>query len=111
MTIHPTTEIMPLETDSHGVIHVGKTRVTLESVILSFLDGSTAEEIAQQYPSLKLADVYSVIGYYLRNQTEVDAYLKQRKQQADETRKQNESRLDPVGIRERLAGRRAGGKS
>ncbi|MEO0869309.1 MAG: DUF433 domain-containing protein, partial [Cyanobacteria bacterium J06642_11] len=39
-------------------------------------EGATAEEIVEQYPSLQLADVYSVISYYLRRKTEVDAYLK-----------------------------------
>jgi uncharacterized protein (DUF433 family) len=30
----------------------------------AFQDGATAEEMAQQYPSVPLADIYSVIGYY-----------------------------------------------
>lgn len=55
MAMHPTTEIIPLETDPHGVVHVGKTRATLDSVILSFLDGSIAEAIAQHYPSLPIS--------------------------------------------------------
>ena len=34
----------------------------------------TAEEIVQQYPTLDLADIYTVIAYYLRNREDVDAY-------------------------------------
>jgi len=56
-----------------------------------------------------LADVYSVIAYYLRRRAEVDAYLQQRRELAEKIRKQNESRFDPSGIRERLLARRAGG--
>ena len=100
------TETLPLETSSDGVIRIGRTRVALETVITAFRDGATAEEIAQQYPSLQLADIYSVIGYYLRHRSEVDAYLLERAQQADKVRQQNEARFDPSGIRDRLLARR-----
>jgi hypothetical protein len=43
----------------------------------------TAEEIAQQYPTVPLVDVYSVITYYLRHKPEVDAYLNEREVLAD----------------------------
>ncbi|MBZ0170471.1 hypothetical protein MELA_02927 [Candidatus Methylomirabilis lanthanidiphila] len=102
------TDVLPLETDADGVVRVGDTRVTLDTIIMAFTDGATAEEIAQQYPSLELADVYSVIGYYLRHQTEVDAYVRQRAQQATQIRQHNEARFDPAGIRDRLVVRRSG---
>lgn len=101
------TETLPLETDADGVVRVGKTRVTLETVILAFSDGATAEEIAQQYPSLQLADIYSTIGYYLRHRDEGDAYLRQRAHQAGEVRNLNEARFDSFGVRARLLARRS----
>jgi len=103
------TETVPLVTDIDGVIRVGKTRITLDTVISAFLDGATAEEITHQYPSLDLADVYSVIAYYLRRRSEVDAYLQQRQEEAEKIRRWNESRFDPSGIRDRLLARRASG--
>ena len=105
MTIPATTETIPLETDMQGIIHVSKTRVTLDTLVIAFKDGATAEEIAQQYPSVPLADVYQIIGYYLRHQSEVESYLSERRQNADEIRKRNEARSDPVGIRNRLLAR------
>jgi len=99
-------EAIPLEADTNGVIRVGKTRATLGTVIAAFSEGATAEEIVQRYPSLNLADVYHVIGYYLRRPSEVEAYLQQRKAQSDAVRKQNESRFDPQGVRDRLLTRR-----
>ena len=99
------TETLPLETDADGVVRVGKTRVTLDTIIMAFTDGATAEEIAQQYPYLQLADIYSVIGYYLRHRSEVEAYLRQRAQQAEHVRQQNEARFDPSGVRDRLLAR------
>ncbi len=106
MALSFATESIPLATDADGVIRVGKTRITLETVIAAFLEGATAEEIVQQYPSLDLADIYHVIGYYLRRPTDVAIYLHQRKAQAEDVREQNETRFDPVGIRNRLLVRR-----
>ena len=106
MVLAPTTEVIPLTVDVHGVLRVGNTRVTLDTVLAAFADGATAEEIVQQYPSLHLADVYSVIGYYLRHASEVDSYLQQRREQREAIRQQNEARFDPHGVRDRLLARR-----
>lgn len=97
---------VPLKTDIDGVVRVGSTRVTLDTVIATFKEGATAEEIVSQYPSLSLANVYAVIGYYLQRQSEIDAYLSQRQRKADEIRQQNEARFNQQGIRERLLARR-----
>jgi uncharacterized protein (DUF433 family) len=107
MTLLIASEPVPLETDVDGVVRVGKTRVTLDTVITAFMEGATAEEIAHQYPSLFLADVYSVIAYYLRRRSEVETYLRRRKQRAEAVRQQNEARFDPVGVRDRLLARHA----
>lgn len=93
---------VPLGTDADGVVRVGKTRVTLDTVVAAFQDGATAEEIVHQYPSLRLADVYVVIGYYLEHQAEVHAYLGERERRAEEVRRENEARFDPQGVRDRL---------
>lgn len=109
MSSSSVTEIIPLLTDSAGVIRIGGTRVTLDTVVAAFCDGATAEEIVQQYPSLNLADVYHVIGYYLRRTPEVEAYLQARRADAEALRRQNETRFDPQGVRARLLARRSGG--
>ena len=106
MALSFATEVIPLAADADGVVRVGKTRVTLDTVVTAFTDGATAEEIVQQYPSLNLADVYQVISYYLRRPSEVEAYLQQRKAQAGTVRRQNETRFDPQGVRDRLLVRR-----
>jgi uncharacterized protein (DUF433 family) len=102
-----TTEHMPLVTGTDGVMRIRAGRAfTLDSVASAFLDGATAEEIAQQYPSASLADVYQVIGYYLRHSTALESYFAERQRQSSETRRTNESRWPPGGIRERLLARR-----
>lgn len=104
------TDPIPLHMDIDGVLRVGGTRVTLDSVIGTFSDGATPEEIVQQYTSLDLADVYAVLGYYLRHQAEVEVYLKRRQQQAQAVRQQNARRTNTHEIRERLLARRAQSK-
>ncbi|MFN8475460.1 MAG: DUF433 domain-containing protein [Anaerolineae bacterium] len=108
MTLSLSVDTIPLHSDADGVVRVGTTRVTLDTVVSAFVDGATPEEIAQQYPVLRLADVYQVIAYYLYHQPEVEAYLQQRYAQADVVRRETESRLDPSGVRERLVARRQG---
>jgi len=96
---------IPLARDAHGVYRVGGTRVTLDLVVRSFNRGATAEEIVQKYDSLRLPDVYQVIGYYLKHADELAEYF--------ETRAREEERLlsshpewSPKGLRDRLLARR-----
>jgi uncharacterized protein (DUF433 family) len=105
MTLVIATEPTPLRLNEDGVVLVGNTRVTLDTVVAAFLEGATAEEIVEQYSSLQLADVYSVIAYYLRRKTEVDDYLKIRQERAAQVRQENERRFNPIGIRDRLMAR------
>ena len=109
MSLIVTNQPIPLAADADGVVRVGNTRVTLDTVITAFREGATPETITQQYPSLALADVYAVIGYYLNHRPEIHAYLQQREQAAALVRKENETRFDPDGVRERLLARRQAG--
>ena len=104
MSILP--EPVPLSTDADGVVRIGGTRVTLDTVVAAFREGATAETIAEQYPSLQLDQVYTVVGYYIRHQAEVNEYLERRRQAAARVRQENEGRFPPLGIRDRLLARR-----
>jgi len=97
---------VPLTTWGDGVVRVGKTRVTLDSVVSAFVKGASLEDIARRYPSLELADVYAVIAYYLRHHADVESYLRDRERQRAEVRWENELRFDPAGVKERLLVRR-----
>ena len=109
MAFPATTEVIPLRSDEDGIVRVGDTRVTLDSVVWAFRAGATPEEIAQRYPTLRLRDIYSVVSYYLHQTEEVDAYLRRQQDLAAAVRATVEARHDPVGIRERLLARRNGG--
>lgn len=105
MTFTIEAEPVPLTEDADGVIRVGSTRVTLDSVIAAYETGSTAEEILLSYPSLRLADVYAVITYYLRHRAEVGAYLAQEEARDTQTRREVEAEFNLAALRERLLGR------
>src|SRR6266446_4898580 len=94
---------VPLEADGDGVIRVRGTRVTLDAVVEAFRRGCTAEEIAQQYPTVSLADVYAVLGYFLGHEAEVTAYVGERASGHDAVRRESERRFDPQGVRDLLA--------
>lgn len=66
-----------------GTIRIGKTRVSLESVVHQFSLGATAEEIAQKFPALKLAEVYAVIAYFLNNHEQVAKYVLDQEAESD----------------------------
>ncbi len=83
MMVTPTVSI-PIEKDAHGAYKVAGTRVTLDVLVAAYQQGDAPEQIHEGFPSLKLADIYAVITYYLNNQNEVDAYLRQRKVEAEQ---------------------------
>ena len=105
MSTTATVEPIPMATGADGVIRVSGTRVTLDSILLAFNDGLTPEEIAQQYPTVPLADIYHLIGYFLSHTTEMEEYLRRRQRESQEVRQQNEARWSPDGIRQRLLAR------
>ena len=107
MALDLTTRKVPLQVDGDGVVRVAGTRVSLDTVVGAFDEGRTPEEIAQQYPSLALGDVYAVIAYYLDRQRDVQAYLAEREAGAARVRSENEGRHPPDGVRERLLRRRS----
>lgn len=101
-------ETPPLVTDRHGVVRVGSTRVTLETVVGAFQDGATAEEIALRYPALALVDVYATIAFYLRHRDEVDRYLVEQSEKAAALQREAETFFDTRELRRRLLARRRG---
>ncbi len=104
-------ETVPIKVDENNVWRVGKTRVTVDTIVAAYNEGATAEEIAMQYSSVSLADVYSIISFYLNRQTDVEIYLEKRREQAQKVRTENEIRSSTNGLRERLLARKSTGKS
>jgi uncharacterized protein (DUF433 family) len=87
-----------VQADEHGVLRVGATRVSLDSVVYAYLQGHSPETIREQYPVLTLEAVYGAVAFYLANREEVDQYLA-RQEQDWEARKQAQP---PSAVVERL---------
>jgi uncharacterized protein (DUF433 family) len=82
--------------DEHGVYRVGASRVMLDSVVAAFLQGHSPETIRQQYPALRLEDVYGSIAFYLGHPEEVRAYLTRQDAVWQEWQQRSEERPSPV---------------
>lgn len=106
---------LPLETDplpirvdheSGGALRVGPTRMTLEVVLTAHLQGHSPEEIVRQFPALDLADVYTVIGHYLRHREAFDRHLAEVERVYQE-RRARDLADGQATLRDRLRARRA----
>jgi hypothetical protein len=78
--------------------------VKLDTIVTAFRAGATAEEIAQKFPTIALADVYQVIAHYLNHITEIDAYLSQREATAAALKFKNRKVLRPCRLSRSPAG-------
>jgi uncharacterized protein (DUF433 family) len=87
-------------------------RIDLDFVLEMFLGGKSPDEIAKQYPTLSLVQVYVAITYYLQNKEAMDGYLARREKLAEanerEVRAQPpteaEKRIWAIKAAHRLAG-------
>ncbi|HEX6776814.1 MAG TPA: DUF433 domain-containing protein, partial [Ktedonobacterales bacterium] len=59
-----------------GNYYVRSSRVSLKSIAADWNEGLSAEAIREDFPSLKLVEVYGAITYYLEHQAEMDAFFK-----------------------------------
>ena len=60
-----------------GGYYVAGTRISLDSVVYSFNEGQSPDAIQEDFPSLKRAQIYGAIAFYLDHQTEIDKYLEE----------------------------------
>ena len=111
MTTLENTQTLPLRLTEDGTIRIANSRVSLESVVHHYKLGATAEQIAQKFPTLDLADVYAAITYYLNHEEAIEEYLRQQEAKGDEV--QNKIESDPqyqkksASLRARLLSRKS----
>jgi len=100
-------EPAPLRLDESGTLRVGDTRITLDLLVARHRLGDSPAEIVRAYDILTLADVHAAIAYYLRHQSELDEYLRQREEAADRLQKEIEANQRPGPTKEELLRRLA----
>jgi uncharacterized protein (DUF433 family) len=89
------------KTDRYERIRIKGSRIAVETVIDAFLNGESAEQILENYPTLTLEEVYATITYYLHNQADVDGYIA-RTRAAEEAAYQEYLKQEPPEVVKRL---------
>ena len=105
LDFEPPSVSVPLWEDPPGVFRVGNSRVLLELVRGAFRRGESPEGIVRSYRTLRLADVYAVVGRYLANPAPFDDYLRQCDEQAYVVRRQIEAAQGPSVSKDELLSR------
>jgi uncharacterized protein (DUF433 family) len=59
----------------NGGYYVSGVRISLESVVCSFNRGQSPEAIQENFPILKLSQIYGAIAFYLDHKAEIDQYI------------------------------------
>ena len=98
----------PVRLAEGGVLKVGDTRVSLDSVVYAFNRGEDAAEIQRNFDTLTLAEVHAAIAYYLHNKAAVDEYLRQGEIEFERRRAENRANNPNHLTREILLARKNG---
>ena len=75
----------PYIEERNGGLYVTGTRVSLDSLVIRFHEGTSPERIVQSFPTLKLSQVYGAIAYYLENQEMVNEYITKAQRELERT--------------------------
>ena len=102
MTFRIVEDNVPMTVDGHGRVRIAGTRVSLDSIIIYFNQGYTAEDLADSFPAVSLDNIKAVLGYYRRWQDDVDEYLRARREEAEKIQTEIEAEFNPIGFREWL---------
>ncbi len=88
-----TTQTVPLTLWEDGTIRVKGTRLLIDMIVNAHNRGECPEEIFESLPSdvYTVADIHSIIAYYLSNKSKIDKYLAKREREAEKIRKEIES--------------------
>ena len=100
------TQPIPLQKNADGTWHISGTRIPIDTIIKAYLNGENAEEIAESFDTVRLADIYAILSYYLERPSEMTVYLQHRDDEAAQIRQRIETQYPPDNIRQRLLARR-----
>ena len=75
-----------------GRLRIDGTRVTVNQIATLYKQGYNAEDIADQYPHLTMAQVYAALSHYHANKEDIDADLIAEEQEADALQDEFEAR-------------------
>lgn len=70
-------------TKREDVYRIGKTRVSLDSVVYEWRRGASAESIQRSFPAPTLEEVFGAIAFYLASEKEINEYLREGEKEFD----------------------------
>ena len=66
-----------------GTPHIAGTGVTVRTIVRWYKLGMSPEEIASEYPHLRLSQVYAALAYYHANRDEMEAHMAAEEAESD----------------------------
>ena len=84
---------VPLTPLEDGTLRVSGTRIPLDLIVKSYNAGETPEQIVAAFDTLRLSDVYTLVGYYLDNRDAVDDYVRRVDELGDEMERKVKAEL------------------
>ncbi len=88
--------------ESDGEIRLVGHRISLFHLLAFYQEGYSAEMLREQFPTLPMALIHKVLGFYWENTAEVDALVSTTRARLERARAAGE-RLDVAALRARLA--------
>lgn len=95
-----------LSRDPDGYIRIAGHRIGLHHLVFHYREGYSPEMLLEQYPSLSLAVIHKVLGFYLENRPDVDAYCEKLAGEVDKIRSGSPEGPDLAELRRRQEARR-----
>jgi uncharacterized protein (DUF433 family) len=88
-----TTTLAPVKSqiclDSRGVAYIAGTKTKVISVVQNIQStGETPEQVAEYMKHLTLGQIHAALSYYYDHREELDAYIKERSDWAEELHRQ-----------------------
>lgn len=81
-----------------GRVRIHGTRITVNQIAVMYKRGYSAEDIANEYPHLTMAQVYAALAHYHANREEIEADLSVEEQElgAESASSNNHGRLEAL---------------
>jgi len=100
-------ETPPLKVWPDATIRIGQSRIKVERIIKAYLNGSSPEQFASDYPTVTVEEAYGAIFYYLRHKAKLDEHVAEMDRKGDDAQRLLEEKFgSQEGMRERMIARR-----
>jgi uncharacterized protein (DUF433 family) len=88
--------------EQDGEVRLSGHRISLFHLLSFYQEGFSAEMLREQFPTLSMALIHKVLGFYWENKAELDALLFRTREQLNAARATGDP-LEVVALRARLA--------